>query len=56
VALARASTLLDQLRSCLMPLKDESEAPEFVVGGLGLLYEWTARERERLTAAPRSME
>jgi hypothetical protein len=52
-ALARASVLLNQLRDQLLVLKDGSAAPEFIIEGLGALFEWTSRERERLTAAPR---
>lgn len=53
-ALAKATTLLHQLRDRLLLLKDESDDPEFVVEGFGLLCEWVNRERERITAAPRS--
>jgi hypothetical protein len=51
--LARASSLLDQLRDHLMRFKEEGEPPEFIAEGLGLLYLWTSQERERLAAAPR---
>lgn len=44
-ALAKASELLRQLRSCLRPLAAESEEPEHVTEGLGLLF----------TGAPKSM-
>jgi hypothetical protein len=49
------------LRSCnnsrrpLRPLKVQSESPEPITEGLGMLFNWFAEERERLTAAPRSV-
>ena len=54
-ALARASELLRQLTSTLMPLAAESEEPELVAENLQLLFDWLARERERATAAPHSI-
>ncbi|HMF28089.1 MAG TPA: hypothetical protein VKE42_04915 [Candidatus Cybelea sp.] len=48
-ALARASELLRQLTSTLMPLAVESEEPGFVAENLQLLFDWIARERERAT-------
>jgi hypothetical protein len=53
-ALARASELLKQLTSSLMPLTAESE-PEVVAENLQLLFDWIATERERATTAPRSI-
>ena len=53
VALARASGLLQQLRSSLMPLLAESAEPELVAESLQLLFDWIARERERATTAPK---
>ncbi len=49
-ALARASELLKQLTSSLMPLAAESAEPR-----LQLLFDWIARERERAITAPRSI-
>jgi tetratricopeptide (TPR) repeat protein len=45
--LARASSLLDQLRDHLMRFKEEGEPPEFIAEGLGLLYPFERRRRER---------
>src|SRR5262249_554539 len=55
VVLARASGLLQQLTSSLMPLAAESEEPEVVAETLQQLFDWIARERERATSAPRSL-
>jgi len=55
VALARASELLRQLTSSLMPLAAESAEPGFVAENLQLLFDWIAEERERATAAPGSI-
>jgi hypothetical protein len=54
-ALARASELLRQLRSTLMPLTAESEEPGFVAENLQLLFDWITEERERATTAPHSI-
>jgi hypothetical protein len=51
VALARASELLKQLTSSLMPLAAESAEPELVAETLRRLSDWIARERERATVA-----
>jgi hypothetical protein len=53
VALARASGLLQQLRSSLMPLLAESADPEPVAENLQRLFDWITRERERATTAPK---
>ena len=50
-ALARASGVLQQLTSTLMPLAAESAEPELVAESLQLLFDWIARERERMTTA-----
>jgi hypothetical protein len=50
VALARASGLLQQLTSSLMPLAGGSAEPEVVAENLQILFDWIARERERATA------
>jgi len=55
-ALARASELLRQLTSSLMPLAAESEERELVAETLQLLFDWIARERERATTALRSID
>jgi hypothetical protein len=55
VALARASGLLQQLRSPLMPLAAESAEPELLAENLQMLVDWIARERERATTAPHSI-
>src|SRR5215831_14734448 len=55
-ALARASELLKQLTSSLMPLAAESEERELVAETLQLLFDWIARERERATTALRSID
>ena len=54
-ALARASELLRQLTSSLMPLTAESAEPELVAESVQLLFDWIATERERATAAPGSI-
>ena len=54
-ALARASELLRQLTSSLMPLTAESAEPELVAESLQLLFDWIATERERATSAPQSI-
>jgi hypothetical protein len=53
-ALEKAHAQLQQLASSLRPLTAESEEPENATEGLGLLFNWFASERERVTAAPRS--
>jgi hypothetical protein len=53
VGLARASELLKQLTSTLMPLTAESADPERVAENLQRLFDWITRERERATTAPK---
>jgi hypothetical protein len=55
VALARASGLLQQLTSSLMPLRAESADPESVAENLRLLFDWITTERERATTAPKGL-
>jgi len=50
VALARASELLRQLTSTLMPLAGESAEPDPVAETLQRLFDWIATERERAGA------
>jgi hypothetical protein len=50
--LARATALLEKLRDCLLHLKDASEDASLVTLGLQELYEWVAKEHERLSAKP----
>jgi ABC-type histidine transport system ATPase subunit len=45
-ALARASTLLQQLATCVRPLA--AEDPELVTESLQILFDWIARERAML--------
>jgi hypothetical protein len=52
-ALARASELLKQLTSSLMPLAPESAEPELVAENLQILSDWLTTERERATGAER---
>jgi hypothetical protein len=54
VALAKASTLLDQLRDHFLTLREESEGFSLAAEGLGELYNWLHDERELLTTAPHS--
>jgi hypothetical protein len=51
VALARASELLKQLTSSLMPLAAESAEPKLVAETLQQLFDWIASERERAEGA-----
>jgi hypothetical protein len=48
-ALAKALSELNQLTTTLRPLVDASAEPELAAEGLGLIYNWIADERERLT-------
>jgi hypothetical protein len=50
-ALARASSLLQQLASCVTPLKSDSDEPGLLVEALGLLFDWIRDERERAKGA-----
>jgi hypothetical protein len=52
-ALARASTLLQGLTSCLNPLVAESVEPDPVAEALQILFDWVEEERER--AMPHSI-
>jgi hypothetical protein len=52
-ALARASTLVQQLAAELKPLAAGSEAPEPVTEALGVLSGWIAGERERAATTGR---
>jgi len=51
-ALAKALAQLKQLAASLRPLTATSEEGELAVEGLGLLFNWLADERERLTEGP----
>ena len=52
-ALARVSSLLHQLATCLQPLRQESEEPGLATEGLGCLFNWLSDEQERLTEGAR---
>jgi hypothetical protein len=52
-ALAKASTLLQRLTSCLRPLATVSEDPTLAMEALTMLFDWL--DVELSTAAPRSM-
>jgi hypothetical protein len=56
VALAKALSMLNQLRDVLVPLIESSEGEHDGLAGegMGQIYGWIAEERERLTAAPSS--
>lgn len=47
-ALAQASALLNQFRDAIMAVKATSEEPEIITEGLGILFNFLARERQRL--------
>src|SRR5215831_1277658 len=48
-ALAKALAQLQLLATSLRPLQATSEEPDLAIEGLGLLFNWLADERERLT-------
>jgi hypothetical protein len=52
-ALAKASTLLQQLTSCLEPLATVSDDPALAMEALGMLFDWL--NVELVTPVPRSM-
>jgi hypothetical protein len=52
-ALARVSSLLHQLATCLQPLRQESDEPGLATEGLGCLFNWLSDEQERLTEGAR---
>jgi hypothetical protein len=54
--LAKALSLLNQLRDVLVPLIESSEGEHDGLAGegMGQIYGWIAEEKERVTAAPSS--